>query len=72
MLIIFLIHLEHNMSVFYKNLLKGKYSHNLAQISQLIVSNLDLALLTDQDVQIKAALDAAFKGSDLLERIREL
>lgn len=72
MIMIFLIHLEHNVSVYNKNLLKDKYSHNLAQILQLIVGNIDLYKLNKQETQIEAAFDAAFDGGKLLERIREL
>ncbi|MFX1252557.1 MAG: hypothetical protein ACFFCZ_13205 [Promethearchaeota archaeon] len=72
MLIIFLLHLEHSMSVHQKIIIKDTYSHDLAQLLQVIVGNLDLAQINYNDERITEAIQASMQASELLLRIRQL
>ncbi|MHA2176125.1 MAG: hypothetical protein ACXABI_14960 [Candidatus Hodarchaeales archaeon] len=71
-LIIFLIHLEHSISIQETFLLKDKYSHDLANRMQKIVGFLDLAIISKDVNNCQEALQEVVKANDLLLEIRKL
>ncbi|NHJ02483.1 MAG: hypothetical protein EAX86_10135 [Candidatus Heimdallarchaeota archaeon] len=71
-LILFLIHLEHNISLREKFLLKDAFSHEMAQLLQLAVAHLDLGLLSNEKTEYEQVNTTLQKASDLLIRIRKL
>ncbi len=71
-LIIFLIHLEHSISLYDTFLLKDKYSHDLANRMQKIVGFLDLAMLSNEVANCQEALQEVVAANDLLLEIRKL
>lgn len=71
-LVLFLIHLEHHISLQDKFLLKDAFSHEVAQYMQLAVGQLDLAELADERGQYQDIQKTILQASDLLHRIRKL
>jgi hypothetical protein len=71
-LIIFLVHLEHSISLHDTYLLKDKYSHDLANRMQKIVGFLDLAMLSNEVSNCQEALQEVVEANDLLLEIRKL
>ncbi|MHA2307055.1 MAG: hypothetical protein ACXACU_16875 [Candidatus Hodarchaeales archaeon] len=71
-LTIFLIHLEHSISIQDKFLLKDAYSHDLANKMQKIMGFIDLAVISKELTQCKKAQEVLVEANDLLLQIREL
>ncbi|MFX0092673.1 MAG: hypothetical protein ACFFBD_13000 [Candidatus Hodarchaeota archaeon] len=74
---LFFLNFEHNVSLKAKELLKDKYSHNLANILQNVLGNIDLALtsqLSDEEVQtsLNEAKENSIKAKNLIFQIRNL
>ncbi|MFX0211579.1 MAG: hypothetical protein ACFFDT_36715, partial [Candidatus Hodarchaeota archaeon] len=71
-LILFLIHLEHSISIQDKFLLKDAYSHDLANKLQKIVGYIDLAMRTEDQNQYEEAQRVLHEANELLFEIRKL
>ena len=71
-LIIFLLHLEHSISLHDTFLLKDTYSHDLANRMQKIVGFLDLAMLSNEVSNCQEALQEVVAANELLLEIRKL
>ena len=71
-LIIFLVHLEHSISLRDTFLLKDKYSHDLANRMQKIVGFLDLAIMSNELSNCQEALQEVVAANELLLDIRKL
>ncbi|MFX0152098.1 MAG: hypothetical protein ACFFAJ_15020 [Candidatus Hodarchaeota archaeon] len=77
LLMVFLIHLEFSLSYRHRYELKDKYSHNVANIIQMIYSTTELVRKTDSlSVEDLSNLDTITQkcetASDLIEEIRRL
>jgi hypothetical protein len=71
-LIIFLVHLEHSISLRDTFFLKDKYSHDLANRMQKIVGFLDLAVMSNEVSNCQDALQEVLTANELLLEIRKL
>lgn len=71
-LVLFLIHLEHSISIQEKFILKDAYSHDLANKMQKIVGYIDLAMRTEDQNQYEEAQRVLQEANDLLFEIRKL
>ncbi|OLS23123.1 MAG: hypothetical protein HeimC3_26730 [Candidatus Heimdallarchaeota archaeon LC_3] len=71
-LMLFLIHLEHNKSMKEKYLLKDRYSHNMAQFIQLAMGNLDLLRETKNMDYFQKLENNLSDTADLLKQIRNI
>jgi hypothetical protein len=71
-LMLFLIHLEHNMSMKEKYILKDHYSHDMAQFIQLAMGNLDLLRETDNEELFTKLQNNLNDTSELLRQIRDI
>ena len=77
LVIIYLIHMEYNISNQHKNQLKDKYSHNLGNILQCIMSANDICNINDQiSDDSKAAHEMieqkCHDASEIISEIRKL
>jgi hypothetical protein len=77
LIMVFLIHLEFSLSYRHRYQLKDKYSHNVANIIQMIYSTTELVRKTDSlSVEDLSNLDTITQkcetASDLIEEIRRL
>jgi hypothetical protein len=71
-LIVFLIHLEHSISIQDTYKLKDTYSHDLANRMQKIVGFLDLAIMSNDTKPCEEARQTTIDANDLLLEIRKL
>jgi hypothetical protein len=71
-LVLFLIHLEHSISIQDKFILKDAYSHDLANKMQKIVGYIDLAMRTEDQNQYEEAQRVLHEANELLFEIRKL
>jgi len=71
-LVLFLIHLEHSISIQDKFVLKDTYSHDLANKMQKIVGYIDLAMRTKDQSQYEEAQRVLHEANELLFEIRKL
>ena len=77
LLIVFLIHLEYNISIERQNQLKDKYSHNLGNIMQVIYSSADLfkriaKIENDDEDKLNLIETKCKEAANLINEIRKI